>query len=102
MKLHTLHEASHHLDPREQFLKKHFELDDEEQTEGWHFQQRYPKSDLLVTVEWDNGADLAIGRIVSGKEGNDPWHDEIFPAGWDDPLPQEYELQHLDVWKKIS
>jgi hypothetical protein len=114
MKLANLAEAKYHIDPREQFLKNYFVLDDEDADIEVVYQMWYPKKDIMVTAEWSEGGgehDLQIVRVVSMKvlvdDNGDPkkdpkWEEAIFPEDWDDPLPDEYELQHLDVWKKVT
>ena len=107
MKLVALSEAKHLNDPAEQFEENFLSLGEEEKETGRDgtnhlYRMWYPKTGFLITIEWDDGSDLSIHRIVSGKEGSGSWHHEVYPNGWDDPIELHEGLQELDVWKKVS
>ena len=105
MKLVALSEAKYHVDPREAFLTRYFFKEDDDEDEGALYEFWSPKKDYLVTTQWEENGNqtLVISYIVAAfDKTTEKWTDEVHPMDWDDSLPDTWELEHLDVYKKVS
>ena len=97
MKLETLAEAGYHRNPTEYALQNFFNMDDEDDVEG--FQWWSPKDQYRVTVEFED-EDREVSHVVVSSSTQEHDH-EISVVGFEDPLPAEYQLRDIEVFKRI-
>ena len=73
-------------------------MEDEDTAEG--FQWWSAKKEFKITIEFED-EDQLVSHVVYDTNERSRYNHEVHTVGWEESLPSEYQLQHIQVFKRV-